>query len=387
MIVMRTNVIMNALLTRGIDYGTPATSVIRAAASDLPVKAVAVLTGRPDYFLAAKKELKSLKDLKGKRIAIGTFGAAADIALRVVLRQDGLDPERDVIRLQMGGGDSRFPALVGGTVDVTILNFPFNLQAEKLGFNVLLWLGERLEMPLSGVGVRDETIQKNPGQVFGTIRAFYRAVVFAKANPEETIQAFMDWTRVDTMNSRPLSIPVILGTARKGRMSAHAARFMLGQIEKRDGIRTELIDISKLPMPVDDAGEGIKDPAFSEKMALADALVIVTPEYNHSFPGLLKHILDSCLKEYIHKAAGIVGVSAGPFGGVRVIQDLLPVIRELGLVNIFWDVNVGNIAKVFDESGILVDQAFIARADKFLNELIWMAKTLRHGRDNMTLES
>jgi len=197
MIVMRTNVIMNALLTRGIDYGTPATSVIRAAASDLPVKAVAVLTGRPDYFLAARKEFKSLKDLKGKRIAIGTFGAAADIALRVVLRQDGLDPERDVIRLQMGGGDSRFAALVGGTVDATILNFPFNLQAEKLGFNVLLWLGERLEMPLSGVGVRDETIQKNPWQVFGLIRAIYRSVVFAKANPEETIQAFMDWTRVD----------------------------------------------------------------------------------------------------------------------------------------------------------------------------------------------
>ena len=197
MIVMRTNVIMNAMLTRGIDYGTPATSVIRAAASDLPVKAVAVLTGRPDYFLAARKEFKSLKDLKGKRIAIGTFGAAADIALRVVLRQDGLDPERDVIRLQMGGGDSRFAALVGGTVDATVLNFPFNLQAEKLGFNVLLWLGERLEMPLSGVGVRDETIQKNPGQVFGMIRAIYRAVVFAKANPEETIQAFMDWTRVD----------------------------------------------------------------------------------------------------------------------------------------------------------------------------------------------
>ena len=107
-------------------------------------------------------------------------------------------------------------------------------------------------------------------------------------------------------------------------MSAHAARFMLGQIEKRDGIKTELIDISKLPMPVDDAGEAIKDPAFSEKMAMADALVIVTPEYNHSFPGLLKHILDSCLKEYIHKAAGIVGVSAGPFGGVRAIQDFIP---------------------------------------------------------------
>jgi NAD(P)H-dependent FMN reductase len=189
------------------------------------------------------------------------------------------------------------------------------------------------------------------------------------------------------MNSRPLSIPVILGTTRKGRMSAHAARFMVGQIEKRDGIKTELIDLSKLPMPVDDAGEAIKDPLFSEKMALADALVIVTPEYNHSFPGLLKHILDSCLKEYIHKAAGIVGVSAGAFGGVRAIQDLIPVIRELGLVNIFWDVNFANVAKMFDESGNLLDQAFIARADKFLNELIWMAKTLRYGRDNIALDN
>jgi NAD(P)H-dependent FMN reductase len=184
-------------------------------------------------------------------------------------------------------------------------------------------------------------------------------------------------------NSRPLSIPVILGTTRKGRMSEHAAHFMVGQIEKRNGVTTELIDISKLPMPIDDAGEGIKDPIFSEKMVMADALVIVTPEYNHSFPGLLKHVLDSCLKEYIHKAAGIVGVSAGAFGGVRAIQDFLPVIRELGLVNIFWDVNFGNVSQVFDDSGKLLDQAFRIRADKFLNELIWMAKTLRYGRENI----
>jgi len=186
-------------------------------------------------------------------------------------------------------------------------------------------------------------------------------------------------------NGRPLSIPVILGTTRKGRMSAHAARFMVEQIERRQDVTTDLIDLSKLPAPIDDAGESIKDPAFAEKMTMADALVLVTPEYNHSFPGLLKHVLDSCLKEYIHKAAGIVGVSAGPFGGVRAIQDFLPVIRELGLVNIFWDVNFGNVATVFDASGKLLDETFIKRADKFLDELVWMAKTLRYGRDNIAL--
>lgn len=184
---------------------------------------------------------------------------------------------------------------------------------------------------------------------------------------------------------RPLSIPVILGTSRKGRMSAHAARFVCRELEKRDGVRTELIDIGTLTHQLDDSGQGTGDPGFAERMALADAIVIVAPEYNHAMPGLLKHVLDSCLKEYIHKAAGIVAVSAGPFGGTRVVETSLPVLRELGLVTIFWDVNVGSVGKVFDDSGVLLDQAFVRRTDKFLAELIWMARTLRHGREHIAL--
>jgi NAD(P)H-dependent FMN reductase len=190
-----------------------------------------------------------------------------------------------------------------------------------------------------------------------------------------------------TMNeARPLSIPVILGTTRKGRMSTHAARFIFGQLQKREGITSELIDIGELNLPIDDAGEAVKDPRFSAAMERADAIVIVSPEYNHSFPGLLKHVLDSCLKEYIHKAAGIVGVSAGVFGGARTIEHFPPVLRELGLVSIFWDVNFGTVEKVFDSSGQLLEQAYVRRTDKFLNELIWMAKVLRYGRENISLE-
>lgn len=185
--------------------------------------------------------------------------------------------------------------------------------------------------------------------------------------------------------ARPLSIPVILGTSRKGRLSAHAARYVYRELEKRDGVRTELIDIAQLMHQLDDSGQGTGDTGFAESMARADAIVIVTPEYNHAMPGLLKHVLDSCLKEYIHKAAGIVAVSAGPFGGTRVIETSLPILRELGLVTIFWDVNVGSVAKVFDDAGNLLDQAFVRRTDKFLGELIWMARTLRYGRENIAL--
>jgi NAD(P)H-dependent FMN reductase len=169
-------------------------------------------------------------------------------------------------------------------------------------------------------------------------------------------------------------------------MSVHAAKFVFAEIQKRQGVTTELIDIAELNPPVDDAGEQIKDERFSTAMQRADAIVIVSPEYNHSFPGLLKHVLDSCLKEYVHKAAGIVGVSAGIFGGARMIENFQPVLRELGLVSTFWDVNFGNIGKVFDSNGQLLDQAYVRRTEKFINELIWMAKVLRHGRDNIQLE-
>ena len=185
---------------------------------------------------------------------------------------------------------------------------------------------------------------------------------------------------------RPLFVPVILGTPRQGRMSLPVATLMVSELSRRAGIETELIDVARLPLRLDDAGEATKDPTFSGQMNRADALVLVSPEYNHGYSGLLKHALDICLKEYIHKAVGIVGVSAGPFGGTRGIQDLLPVLRELGLVTIFWDVNFSNVRDVFDESGALLDPAFLPRIDKFLKELVWMARTLRHGREHVALE-
>src|SRR5262252_10819232 len=146
---------------------------------------------------------------------------------------------------------------------------------------------------------------------------------------------------------RPLFIPVILGTARQGRESENAARFVFEQTKKRAGVETEFIDVRTLPMKLDDAGEQMKDPKFSATIDRCDGLIIVTPEYNHGYPGLLKHALDMNLAEYIHKAVGICGVSAGPFGGARVIEALLPVMRELGLVTIFWDVNFGSVGKIF----------------------------------------
>jgi NAD(P)H-dependent FMN reductase len=182
--------------------------------------------------------------------------------------------------------------------------------------------------------------------------------------------------------TRPVFLPVIIGTPRQGRLTEPAANFVFGEVSKRSDIETELIDIRKIPIRMDDAGEALKDSEFSATVARADGLILVVPEYNHSFPGLLKHVLDTNLKEYIHKAVGVCGVSASPFGGVRMIQSLLPVLRELGLVTIFSDVYFGTAGKLFDPAtGKITNPAYVGRVEKFLNELVWMARALRFGRE------
>ena len=187
------------------------------------------------------------------------------------------------------------------------------------------------------------------------------------------------------MSTRPIFIPLILGTTRQGRASENVAKFVYGEIKKHEGVETEYIDLRALKFTWEDAGEAIKDPKFSATMERADGLVLVVPEYNHGYPGLLKHALDTNLKEYIHKAVGICGVSAGGFGGTRMIQNLLPVLRELGLVTIFWDGNFSSAQKLFDETGTLLETAYVKRIDQFLKELIWMSKVLRYGRENIEL--
>jgi NAD(P)H-dependent FMN reductase len=169
-------------------------------------------------------------------------------------------------------------------------------------------------------------------------------------------------------------------------MSEHVANFVVAEVAKYAGVETQLVDIKKIVIPSNNAGEDIKDAKFAATCNRADAFIIVAPEYNHGYPGLLKHVLDTNLKEYIHKAVGIVGVSAGPFGGTRVVQSLLPVMRELGLVKIFWDGNFSQVHKAFDERGTLLDQPYSRRIETFIKELIWMGTVLRYGRENVAQE-
>ncbi|MEO0803403.1 MAG: NADPH-dependent FMN reductase [Cyanobacteria bacterium J06642_2] len=183
--------------------------------------------------------------------------------------------------------------------------------------------------------------------------------------------------------SADLFIPIILGTVRQGRMSEPIARFVHQQVIQYDEVTTQLVDIRTLPFPLDDAGPKAHIPEFAACVQQADGYIIVTPEYNHTYPGLLKHVLDLNYKEYLHKAVGVCSVSAGPFGGIRAIEALLPTFKAFGLSPIVTDFAVGNVNKVVDETGQLNNrETYQRRFGRFMQELIWLTKTLKYGRDN-----
>lgn len=184
------------------------------------------------------------------------------------------------------------------------------------------------------------------------------------------------------MNNSPLYIPVLLGSSRSERRSAQVAAFIVSQVEGKE-MTTELLDVRTMDLPhYEEAYESLPQAKqWSEIMQRADGLIVVSPEYNHSFPGVLKNTLDYLYDEYRHKPIGIVGTSKSQMGGVRMVEQLRLVAIELHMVPIRNAVYFGEMRKKFDETGKLLDKAYIERVDKMLEELFWYARVLKKGRE------
>lgn len=181
-----------------------------------------------------------------------------------------------------------------------------------------------------------------------------------------------------------LKLAVILGTKRVDNKSQYVARHIVRAAEASGDWEVTFVDPNELNLPGDGNDDVGKDPKYTKITEESEAFFIVSPEYNHSFPGTLKRVLDSELKNYIHKPAAVAGVSSGRFAGVRAVMALAEVLRELGLVMTFQDVLVGGSYDAYNEETGEANDDYIEKSIKDgLTELKWMAETLKHGRENL----
>jgi len=183
-----------------------------------------------------------------------------------------------------------------------------------------------------------------------------------------------------------IHIPIIVGTTRPGRKSILVAQFIFEIMSKIENISTQLVDPKDFDLPFDGNDEENKDPKYTAITKKADGFLIVVPEYNHSFPGSLKRLLDSEFKNYLHKPVAFAGVSSGPWGGVRAIEALAQTTRAFGLVSTFKDVQFTDVQDLFDEKGNVVDEKYVGRVNQTITELLWMAQALKWGRENIQKE-
>jgi ABC-type nitrate/sulfonate/bicarbonate transport system substrate-binding protein len=187
-IVMRSDLAAKGLITGDVDYMQSASSVLRAAVAGAPLVTILGVYNRTFFDLVVRPETKSLADLRGKGIGISRYGASTDYAVRFGLKANGIDPDRDVKILAVGGGSdaARISALEAGIISGAVLQVPSNLMAHKLGARTILQLGDYLETLFAGLGTSGKKIQQNREEAKHVIKAVLKSLDYMVRQPVET---------------------------------------------------------------------------------------------------------------------------------------------------------------------------------------------------------
>ena len=199
-VFMPANLASTAVLNGDLDYNGAVTGTIGAAVQGRPMKVLLFTVSKPLLFLIGQKNIKDLKQLKGKKIAGSSPGGSATLLANQALKQIGLEPGKDVSVLQMSGNAaSRYAVLESGVVDASLLSVPENIIAHEKGYNELLFLGDVVEFPQNGFGTSEKHIRENPDEVYRMVRATLRGLQFIwdKNNSEAVTNILMKQWKVN----------------------------------------------------------------------------------------------------------------------------------------------------------------------------------------------
>ena len=180
-----------------------------------------------------------------------------------------------------------------------------------------------------------------------------------------------------------MKLIIFSGSARQGNYTQFVANFVYQTISQHPEVDAEIVSPQNLQINFTDEGTQAAPSGYQEKIKQADGYIIVSPEYNHGYSASVKYMLDMALPEYNHKPVAFVGVSKSAFGGVRMIENLVNVVRELGLIAASIDVYFSNNREEIKDGQIVDPDKWSSRINKMLTELLWLAKTLKHGREKM----
>jgi NitT/TauT family transport system substrate-binding protein len=221
----------NALLSGEIDYHGVADSALRLAAKGAPMKAIFFGAARPNYFLMAKPQFRSIAELRGKYIGMVRFGDTVELATRIAFNREGLDPQRDAVPIMIGLPATRIAALNAGAVDATIVVPPDNVLLKQKGFRELLFLGDAVEFPSNGYATSERQLTDKRDLTKRTLRALYRGLIFARERPDDAIQIIEREWKVDNSVARESYASLARSFSRDGTASEAGVKFHIQHMQ------------------------------------------------------------------------------------------------------------------------------------------------------------
>jgi ABC-type nitrate/sulfonate/bicarbonate transport system substrate-binding protein len=200
MIFMATQAVNAAFVRGDLDYSAAVNGIVQGIVRGAPAKILACAVDRPLQSFIARKDIRSARDLKGKRVAGSTAGGTATLMADAALKHFGLEPGRDVSVVPLRS--NRLTALESGAVDAALLGVPENIIAVEKGYSELLFLGDVLSFPQNGFGASAKKISENPDEVYGMVKATLRGFYFSldPRNREEVVNIIMKQWRLTDRN-------------------------------------------------------------------------------------------------------------------------------------------------------------------------------------------
>lgn len=217
--------VVQALASDSVDLIVPSLNgLINMISAGQPVRGFYAGFHQADFEWRAKPEVRGWADMKGRRVAIASYGGLTDFLTRHALRKHGLEPERDVQLVQSGGSANALQALRAGTADAAILVAPFKWQAEAEGFGRLGAQATDVaaEWPRNILVAKETLLDDGPNTLRAVLRAHVRAIRLAKADREAAVQIMMDVLKYERQHAERAYDEVIVGFDERGRLPAAA---------------------------------------------------------------------------------------------------------------------------------------------------------------------
>ena len=160
------------------------------------------LLDKLNYQLVTRPEIKSVEQLKGRKLGVSRFGSSADFGLRALLKRLGIDPGKDVSILQIGDEPSRIAAIMSGNIEGTVANAPFGIEAERLKLNVIAD-SVKMGIPFFNTGLLGSKryLDKQDAKVLNFLRAYLEAIKILKTEKEYSVKALAQFTRVQNLKA------------------------------------------------------------------------------------------------------------------------------------------------------------------------------------------